>query len=132
MDNSSKTSAEPGKPLAAVEDLTGQTVAEFHILRKLGQGGMGAVYLAEQQSPKRKVALKILRAALAANEKALLRFKQEADTIGQVSHANIVQVYAAGEWQGLYYIALESVEGRNLRDYLAKKGPPTVLHALSI
>ena len=53
-------------------------------------------------------------------------------TIGQVSHANIVQIHAAGQWQGLYYIALEYVEGRNLRDYLAKKGPPTVLQALSI
>ncbi|MBI1913473.1 MAG: serine/threonine protein kinase [Planctomycetes bacterium] len=132
MDNSSKTSSEPGKTPAVAEDLTGQTVAEFHLLRKLGQGGMGAVYLAEQQSPKRKVAVKILRADLAANENALLRFQQEANTVGQLSHANIVQVYAAGEWQGLYYIALEYVEGRNLRDYLAKKGPPTVLHALSI
>src|SRR6266704_3079864 len=132
MDNLSKTSSEPGKTSAAAEDLTGQIVADFLILRMLGRGGMGAVYLAEQQSPKRKVALKILRADLAANEKALLRFKQEADTIGQLSHANIVQVYAAGEWQGLSYIALEYVEGRNLRDHLAKKGPPTVLHALSI
>src|SRR5262249_42368477 len=132
MDNSSKTSSEPGKSPAAPEDLTGQTVAEFHVLRKLGKGGMGEVYLAEQQSPKRKVALKILRADLAANEKSLLRFKQEADTLGQVSHANIVQIYAANQWQGLYYIALEYVEGRNLRDYLAKKGPPTVLQALSI
>src|SRR4051812_26125870 len=132
MDNLSKTSSEPGKTLAAAADLTGQTVAEFHVLRLLGRGGMGAVYLAEQHSPKRKVALKILRADLAANEKALLRFKQEADTVGQLSHANIVQVHAAGEWQGLSYIALEYVEGRNLRDYLAKKGPPTVLQALSI
>src|SRR5262249_3077211 len=131
MDNLSKTSSESGKtPIG--EDLTGQTVAEFLILHLLGRGGMGAVYLAEQQSPKRKVALKILRTDLAENETALLRFKQEADTVGQLSHANIVQVHAAGEWQGLYYIALEYVEGRNLRDYLAKKGPPTVLQALSI
>src|SRR5437870_9138230 len=116
MDNSSKTSAEPGKPLAAAEDLTGQTVAEFHILRKLGQGGMGQVYLAEQQSPKRKVALKILRPDLAADENALKRFQREADAVGQATHANIVQVYAAGAWNGLHYIALEYVEGRNLRD----------------
>src|SRR5437899_12426069 len=102
MDNPSQTSSEPGKTPAAAEDLTGQTVAEFLILRMLGRGGMGAVYLAEQQSPKRKVALKILRADLAANEKALRRFKQEADTVGQLSHANIVQIHAAGELQGLY------------------------------
>jgi len=132
MDNPSQTSSLPGKTPSATDDLTGQTVAEFHVLRKLGQGGMGAVYLAEQQSPKRKVALKILRADLAANEKALMRFKQEADTVAQITHANIVQIYAAGAWQGLYYIALEYVEGRNLRDFLSKKGPPTILQALSI
>jgi serine/threonine-protein kinase len=132
MENPRNKTSESGKTPAAAEDLTGQTVAEFHVLRVLGRGGMGAVYLAEQQSPRRKVALKILRADLAANQKALLRFKQEADTVGQLSHANIVQVHAAGEWQGLYYIALEYVEGRNLRDYLAKKGPPTILQALSI
>jgi len=61
MDNPSKTSAEQGKGPATVEDLTGQTVAEFHILRLLGRGGMGAVYLAEQQSPKRKVDVRTFR-----------------------------------------------------------------------
>src|SRR5207302_4282176 len=132
MEHPSQTSSLPGGEPVVPIDLTGQTIAEFHVLRKLGKGGMGDVYLAEQQSPRRKVALKILRADLAANEKSLLRFKQEADTVGQLSHANIVQVYAAGEWQGLYSIALEYVEGRNLRDYLTNKRSPTVLHAPSI
>src|SRR2546421_12610558 len=117
MDNPGKTSAEQGKTPAAVDDLTGQTVAEFHILRKLGRGGMGAVYLAEQQSPRRKVGLKVLRADLAANEKALRRFKQEADTVVQLSHANIVQVHAAGEWQGPCEMSLAYTTGRNLRYY---------------
>ena len=94
---------------------------------------MGQVYLAEQLSLKRKVALKILRADLAANaHRAANAFSREAEAVARVTHANIVQVYAIGEADGLHYMALEYVEGRNLREYLAKKGPPDVLLALSI
>src|SRR4051794_1413654 len=134
MDNVSSTAPQSGSApgASAGQDLTGQTVAEFHVLRKLGQGGMGQVYLAEQQAPRRKVALKILRSDLATDANALKRFRHEAHPVAQATHANIVQVYAAGEWQGLHYIALEYVEGRNLRDYLARKGSPTILVALSI
>jgi eukaryotic-like serine/threonine-protein kinase len=113
-------------------DLTGQTLGDFHILRRLGAGGMGQVYLAQQVSLKRKVALKLLRPDLAANATALARFKAEAMVVAQATHANIVQVYAMDEAKGLRYMALEYVEGRNLRQYLEKKGPPEVLLALSI
>jgi serine/threonine-protein kinase len=113
-------------------DLTGRTLGDFYILRRLGQGGMGQVYLAEQISLKRKVALKLLRADLAANATSLQRFKTEATAVARATHANIVQVYFIGETDGMYYMALEYVEGRNLRQYLEKKGPPEVLLALSI
>jgi serine/threonine-protein kinase len=113
-------------------DLTGQTLAGFRILRRLGQGGMGQVYHAEQISLKRPVALKILRPELASNPKALERFKLEATTVARATHANIVQVYEFGVDDGIAWLALEFVEGRNLRDYLARKGPPEVLLALSI
>src|SRR5262245_13134009 len=113
-------------------DLTGKTLGDYQVLRKLGQGGMGQVYLAEQQSLKRHVALKLLRSDLDANETALKRFKQEAEAVARVTHANIVQVYAIGEAEGLHFMALEYVEGRNLRDYIALKGPPELLLALSI
>src|SRR5919109_3404476 len=119
--------APPGAP-----DLTGRTLGDFRVLRRLGQGGMGSVYLAEQVSLKRKVALKVLRPDLAATPGALQRFKLEAEAVAQATHANIVQVYACGESEGLAFMALEYVEGRNLRDYLARKGPPDVLLALSI
>jgi len=125
----------PGPPTrdAAEEvDLTGRTLGDFHILRKLGVGGMGQVYLAEQLSLKRKVALKTLKASLASNSTARLRFKSEAENVARATHANIVQVYATGEFDGVPYIALEYVEGRNLRDYLARKGPPDLRVALSI
>ena len=113
-------------------DLSGQTLGDFQIIRRLGEGGMGQVYLAEQISLKRKVALKLLRADLAANPTALARFKAEAEAVAQATHANIVQVYAIGEVNGLNYMALEYVEGRNLRQFLEKKGPPEVMLALSI
>src|SRR5262245_2695729 len=113
-------------------DLTGQTLGDYRVLRRLGQGGMGQVYLAEQISLKRKVALKLLRSDLAANAVSLARFKREAEAVAKATHANIVQVYAIGESGGLHFMALEYVEGRNLREYLEKKGPPEILRALSI
>ncbi|MCZ2341109.1 MAG: serine/threonine protein kinase [Bacteroidales bacterium] len=113
-------------------DLTGRTVGEFQVLRKIGAGGMGQVYLARQLSLKREVALKILRDDLAANPTALRRFQAEAEAVARVTHANIVQVFAVGEQDGLRYMALEFVDGRNLRDYLARRGVPDLPLALSI
>jgi serine/threonine-protein kinase len=113
-------------------DLSGQTLSDFRLLRRLGQGGMGQVYLAEQISLKRKVALKLLRPDLAVNATALARFKAEAEAVARATHANIVQVYAIGEVAGQHFMALEYVEGKNLRQYLEKKGTPEVMLALSI
>ncbi|MFO0935568.1 MAG: serine/threonine-protein kinase [Gemmataceae bacterium] len=113
-------------------DLTGQTIGDFLVQRKLGQGGMGQVYLARQQSLKRDVALKILMSNLASNATALLRFRAEAEAVAKINHTNIVQVYAVGQDAGVHYMALEYVEGRNLREYLARKGPPDLPIALAI
>ncbi|HEY1378747.1 MAG TPA: serine/threonine-protein kinase [Gemmataceae bacterium] len=126
----SSTGLPPATDPAA--DLTGQTVGDFRILRRIGHGGMGHVYLAEQTSLKRKVALKFLRPDLAANQTALSRFRREAEAVARVTHANIVQVYAIGEAGGRHYMALEYVEGRNLRDYLARKGPLELPVALTV
>jgi serine/threonine-protein kinase len=132
MEPVTKTTPPSVRPPTGELDLTGRTVGEFHILRHLGQGGMGQVYLAEQISLKRKVALKILRPETASDPTSLQRFKAEATAVAQATHANIVQVYAIGEAGGVSYMALEYVEGRNLREYLLKKGPPDLLLALSI
>src|SRR5690348_10411036 len=113
-------------------DLSGRTLNDFKLLRRLGQGGMGQVYLAEQISLKRKVALKVLKPDLAANATALARFKLEAEAVARATHANIVQVYAIDKVGDTHFMALEYVEGRNLRQYLERKGPPEVLVALSI
>jgi serine/threonine-protein kinase len=134
MDNVTQTTDPAGaaSPTGAAPDLTGRVLGDFQILRRLGQGGMGSVYVAEQVSLKRKVALKILRADLAANSNALQRFEAEAHAVARATHANIVQVYAIGECDGLHFMALEYVEGRNLREFVARKGSPEVLLALSI
>jgi eukaryotic-like serine/threonine-protein kinase len=129
---SALTSHTPLLPEGPERDLTGKTLGDFQILRRLGKGGMGQVYLAEQCSLKRKVALKLLRADLAADASSLKRFKAEAEAVARATHANIVQVYAIGETDGLHYMALEYVEGKNLREYLEKKGTPEVLVALSV
>src|SRR5438445_10385697 len=128
------TAPTPGAtpPRPGPSDLSGQTFGEFFILRRLGQGGMGQVYLAEQLSLKRKVALKVLLPGLAASPSALQRFKAEAEAVARATHANIVQVYNCGEADGLNYMALEYVEGRNLREFVTRKGSPEVLLALSI
>lgn len=93
---------------------------------------MGQVYLAEQLSLKRKVALKLLKPHLAAEETALRRFRTEAEAVARATHANIVQVYAIGECDGLNFMALEYVEGLNLRDYMVKKGLPSLSLAISV
>jgi serine/threonine-protein kinase len=137
MDHATQPPSAPTGPIGSSQavsepDLTGKDLGDFHLLRRLGRGGMGQVYLAEQRSLKRKVALKLLRADLAANADSLKRFKAEAEAVARATHANIVQVYAIGEMDNLHYMALEYVEGKNLREYVEKKGPPEVLVALSI
>ena len=119
-------------PQPSTPDLTGRTLGDFQILRRIGSGGMGQVYLARQLSLKREVALKLLRNELNANPVALKRFQAEAEAVARLNHTNIVQVYAVGETDGLRYMALEFVDGRNLRDYLARKGPPDLPVTISV
>lgn len=134
MENAVRPGSAPKPSPAATPDvdLTGKTIGEFRILRRIGQGGMGQVYLAEQASLKRQVAIKIMRPDLAANPTAVQRFQREAEAVARLTHANIVQVYAFGQADGMHYMALEYVDGKNLRDYLSKKGSPDVLLTLSI
>ncbi len=113
-------------------DLTGRTLGDFHILRRIGAGGMGQVYLARQTSLKREVALKLLRGELNTNPTALARFQAEAQAVAKLNHPNIVHIHQIGEADGLRYMVLEYVEGRNLREYLMRKGPPDVPITLSV
>ena len=126
---SSTANAEP--PFSP-DDYSGRVLGDFELVRRIGVGGMGEVYLARQRSLKRQVAIKILRGELAANITALKRFQAEAEAVASLTHAHIVQVYAIGEADGLHYMALEYVDGRNLRDFLERKGIPELPLALEI
>jgi serine/threonine protein kinase len=113
-------------------DWTGQVLGEFRLMHRLGRGGMGQVYLAEQTSLKRKVALKLLHPELASNERSLMRFKAEAENVARATHANIVQIYVINQDKGVHYLALEYVEGKNLREFIEKKGTPELSLGLHI
>jgi serine/threonine-protein kinase len=113
-------------------DLSGRTLGEFKLLRKLGRGGMAEVYLAEQTTLRRNVAVKVLRPEFTTDAAYLKRFRQEATAAGTLNHPNIVQVYLIGEQDGIQFIAQEYVHGRNLKEYLARKGPLDLPIALMI
>jgi serine/threonine-protein kinase len=125
---------EPASSAQLPEDLQDQALGEFRLLRRLGKGGMAEVYLAEQKSLKRQVAIKILRADMLDEKDQVLikRFEHEAMAAGGLSHPNIVQVYVVGETNGIHYIAQEYVQGPNLKDYVKKKGPPDLPFALKV
>ena len=94
----------------------------YEILELLGQGGMGAVYKVRDQHLDRLVALKVIRPEFALNAQALRRFKQELILARQVTHRNVVRIYDLAEADGIKFITMEFVEGRNLKSLLGKKG----------
>ena len=103
-------------------DLTGTTVGDFQVERLLGRGGMGEVYLATQLSLNRPVALKVLRPEVMSKPGYQERFTSEAIAVAKLNHPNIVHVYAMDEIDQVHYIAMEYVEGTNLREYVAQAG----------
>ena len=119
-------------PDASHEDLTGRPFGEFQILRRLGSGAMADVYLADQPSLGRQVAIKVLKRHLAADETYVKRFQREARAAAQLVHANIVQIYEVGRSEGTYYISQEYVQGHNLRQWLDRNGSPDLRLALVI
>ena len=100
----------------------GTEIAGFRIESVLARGGMGVVYIAEQSSPKRKVALKLLAPELASDPAFRQRFIHESDATGSTEHPNIVPIYAAGEASGQLYIAMRYVEGTDLRALIDQEG----------
>ncbi len=113
-------------------DLTGRTLGDFEVGQVLGRGGMGEVYLARQISLDRPVALKLLRAELSKNPSYMARFEAEAATAAKLNHPNIVHIYSVGQVEGRRYIAMEFVQGTNLKSLLEKKGVPELPLALAL
>src|SRR5206468_1249765 len=95
----------------------------YRIVRKLGTGGMANVYLAEDQELGRRVAIKILDDRHASDEQFVERFRREAQNAAGLSHPNIVSIYDRGEAEGTYYIAMEYLDGRTLKELIVSRGP---------
>ncbi len=112
--------------------MLGRTISHYRIMEKIGAGGMGEVYLAEDTRLERKVALKFLPAQLSADAEERQRFVHEAKAAAALSHPNIVTVYEIGEHQGQVFIAMEYVDGRTLKDLLSSDRPPSTVHRLPI
>jgi TolB-like protein/tRNA A-37 threonylcarbamoyl transferase component Bud32 len=96
-------------------------IGHYRIIEKIGAGGMGEVYLAEDASLKRKVAIKFLSPHLCQDEECRARFKREAQAIAQLDHPNIVTVHEVGEFQGRPFFAMYYVEGLSLKEKIAQK-----------
>jgi eukaryotic-like serine/threonine-protein kinase len=103
-------------------DMSGRRIGDYQLLRRLGRGGMAEVYLAEQLSLRRQVALKLLKKNLAGDEAYIRRFQHEAQAAAKLVHANIVQIYEVGCTDGTYYISQEYVPGQNLKQLLGRLG----------
>jgi len=98
----------------------------YQILRKLGAGGMANVYLAEDQELGRRVAIKILNDRHANDEQFVERFRREAKNAAALSHPNIVSIYDRGEAEGTYYIAMEYLDGRSLKELILSRDPAPI------
>ncbi len=110
--------------MATSDTLTGSLfAARYRISRKIGGGGMADVYLAEDQELGRRVAVKILHERYANDDQFVERFRREATHAAGLSHPNIVSIYDRGETNGSYFIVMEYVEGRTLKDLIRSRGP---------
>ncbi|HTA94896.1 MAG TPA: protein kinase, partial [Verrucomicrobiae bacterium] len=113
-------------------DISGTTLGNYKLIRKIAQGGMGVIYEATQINLDRKVALKILTAELATRPEFLQRFEREAKSAASLNHPGIVAVYDFGEADGRRFIIMEFIDGENLSEYISKRGKIPVENALAI
>jgi len=115
--------SEPGDAPGVADPLVGRVIAErYRILSLLGRGGMGVVYLVEHVHIGKRMAMKLLHGELARNRDTIQRFQREAKAVSKLTHPNTVQVFDFGNSQGLMYLVMELVEGRDLGDTLRDAG----------
>src|SRR5438445_9940812 len=96
----------------------GTKLGRYEIRSKIGEGGMGEVYLAQDTKLDRKVALKILPAEVASHRDRMERFVREAKAAAALNHPNIAHIYEIGEHDGLRFIAMEFIDGQTLRELI--------------
>lgn len=115
------------------DSLVDKTVAGYKVLSRIGEGRTSVLYKAMQVAVDRAVALKVLRPEAAANEVFVKRFIREAKSGAKLTHPNVIQIFDAGECEGLYYIVMEYVEGKTVSKMLEERGQPLDLKtALSV
>ena len=107
--------------MTQTKELMPTSLSHYRIVSKIGAGGMGEVYLAEDTRLRRKVALKILPTELAANKDRMRRFQQEAQAAAALNHPNIAHIYEISEGEGVNFIAMEFIEGVTLREKIHKQ-----------
>lgn len=107
-------------------------LGEFRLVQKLGEGAMGAVYKARQESHDRDVALKVLFPHVASNPRLVERLYREGRVLGQLDHPGLVQAYAVGEDRGCHYVAMEFIDGDSLQKWLDRRGRLTVADAVRL
>src|SRR5476651_1061004 len=130
------TGLEPGDgitcPYCSNEFLITRQFGNFLLERQIGAGGMGAVYLGRDMTLNRIVAVKVLRPELVSDQKFLATFLREAEITASLNHPNIVQVYAFGQHEGVYYMVVEYISGGSLDDKIAQRGQITELEGIEI
>ena len=104
----------------------------YEVIKSIGEGGMANVYLAYDTILDRRVAVKVLRGDLSNDEKFVRRFQREALAASSLSHPNIVEMYDVGEDNGIYYIVMEYIEGKTLKQLIKKRGGLTLSEAIDI
>lgn len=104
----------------------------YEIVKSIGEGGMANVYLANDKILDRKVAVKVLRGDLSSDDRFIRRFQREALSVSNLSHPNIVEVYDVGEEDGEYYIVMEYIEGKTLKQLLKKRESLTLTEVIDI
>ena len=104
---------------------SGQMLSQYRLVDKIGAGGMGVVWKAEDTVLHRSVAIKVLPSSLAADEERLARFQQEARAVSALNHPNLVTLFEVGTHEGVSYMVMELVEGETLRDKMGATDAPT-------
>ncbi len=125
-----------GSPLRAADgqdSIVGGVLQSYHIIKKLGEGGMGAVYLGEHVKMGRKSAIKVMTQSLAQDPDAIARFNREAANAASINHLNVCAIYDFGETtDGTIFLAMEFIEGEALTDLIKREGPLDLKRASTI
>jgi serine/threonine-protein kinase len=125
--------ASPLRLIVDSGDLSGRMIAgRYELISKIGEGGMGEVYLAEQVTIGRRCAVKVMKRTLVDDRDAVARFGREASNASRINHTNVAAVYDFGEADGILYLVMEYVPGQSLSSLLAPKVPLAVERVLGI